>query len=688
MTHRSRQGALDGLRALAVGGVLLFHGGVSWAQGGFLGVDLFFVLSGFLITGLLLEEFATHGRVRLGAFFARRARRLLPALYLMLAVVVGVIATSAGGLSRGLRDDALSTLTDLANWRFAGERFGYFEQQSGPSPLEHMWSLAIEAQFYLVWPLLLVLALVLSRGRRRLIGVLAGLGVLASAIGTAVAVELGVSTRVLYLRSDSRAQALLMGALLAVVLGQARVRAGWRRWVHLGTWEVVGLAALAATGLLWTVARDEPWLYSWGLIASSTAAAALIAAVSSSPRGLLARGLSVPPLVWLGRISYGVYLWHWPVDLALTTERTELHGPWLLAARLSATVLLAAASWWLVETPVSRARLEPFVAVPLATLTASASALILASAYVLAPVQAGEAFARASTPVAVAPVVLPVKVSALAPPWFTRLTRTPRLVAHHAPRAVPKPSPTPRPTVAPTRAPAPRPAPSPTPKPAPKHLTRVTILGDSVAQSIARGLEPVDTYYGTNVIDRGILGCGIAVPQRYKFRGQVYTTAHECNDWEQTWAADIARDRPKVALVVVGRHEVWDGELGGRWTHIGDPEFDAYLEDQLDKTIEIASARGARVAMATSPYFHGPEAPDGSTYPENLTKRVDLFNAMVRAAVARHSKVAFLVDLGHKACPYGHYSSTVDGVRIRDDGVHFTSNGGRWLAPWLLPKLR
>ncbi len=168
--------ALDGLRAVAVAGVIAYHLGAPWASGGYLGVDLFFVLSGFLITSLLIEEWAANGRVRLAAFWARRARRLLPALFLLL-VALGVFVVALGRLGSaasiahidlsGLRGDALATLLYVANWHAIFAHQSYFAQYAAPSPLEQTWSLAIEEQFYLVWPLLLVALLAAWRRARK-----------------------------------------------------------------------------------------------------------------------------------------------------------------------------------------------------------------------------------------------------------------------------------------------------------------------------------------------------------------------------------------------------------------------------------------------------------------------------------------------------------------------------------------
>src|SRR5262245_14814228 len=211
--------ALDGVRALAVSAVLLFHGGVGALRGGFLGVDAFFVLSGFLITSLLLAERARHGRIKLSAFWVRRARRLLPALLVLLVVVVAAFRSVLAGTEvMLLRGDALAALGYIANWRMIYRGSDYFAQNASPSPLQHTWSLGIEEQFYLLWPVLMVavLGLAARRSRAALLAVTLA-GATASAIAAAMLYGPLDSNRA-YFGTDARAQALLVGALLAVML--------------------------------------------------------------------------------------------------------------------------------------------------------------------------------------------------------------------------------------------------------------------------------------------------------------------------------------------------------------------------------------------------------------------------------------------------------------------------------------
>ncbi|HTT87637.1 MAG TPA: acyltransferase, partial [Acidimicrobiales bacterium] len=213
---------LDGIRAAAVVVVLLYHAGVPGVGGGLLGVDVFFVLSGFLITSLLCAEHATSGGLRLRRFWARRARRLLPALFILLLGVAAYARVFSGSVDgAAIRADALATLLYVANWHFIASSQGYFAQASA-SPLLHAWSLAVEEQYYLVWPLVAVL--VLRRGGRRALGWVAGVGAAASASLMAVLYVVGVSTDRLYYGTDTRAQALLVGSLLGAAAG----RPGWR----------------------------------------------------------------------------------------------------------------------------------------------------------------------------------------------------------------------------------------------------------------------------------------------------------------------------------------------------------------------------------------------------------------------------------------------------------------------------
>ena len=322
--------ALDGVRGLAVVAVLLFHGGVSWARGGFLGVDAFFVLSGYLITTLLLDS------PDLRDFWVRRARRLLPAL----AVFVPVTLALGVVLNAPFRD-ALASVVWLSNWRFMSG--GYFAATAEPSAFRHTWSLAVEGQFYVVWPVVVVL---LCRRSRFAVLAVASVGACLSALLMATAwTPYGDPARAYY-GTDTRAQALLVGAALAVVLAGRTATLPRRAFLSLS-----GLAGAVVTVWAWhTSSGGAHDLYGGGFLLVAVATAAVIASVVAVPRGPLARALSVRPLTTVGRVSYGIYLWHWPVFLLLTRSRTGLGGWPLLVERVVVTGVLAALSWRYVET--------------------------------------------------------------------------------------------------------------------------------------------------------------------------------------------------------------------------------------------------------------------------------------------------------------------------------------------------
>ncbi len=337
--------ALDGLRGVALLGVLLFHANGA-LPGGYLGVDLFFVLSGFLITSLLLAEHRRTGRIALGAFWVRRARRLLPAL----VVLMPAIALYARAFAKpeelvGIRYDALATLGYVANWRAIFTHRSYWQLFAAPSPLEHTWSLAIEEQFYVVWPL--VVALVLRRHTKRAILALA-LGLAAASMATMVLLFRPADTSRVYLGTDTRAVALLVGVSLATVLSlDTTVPARWR-----GALDALGAtAALGLAAAWWTLPGDTPFLYHGGLWLTELAAAVLIVCATQG-RSLVARALAVRPLALLGTVSYGAYLWHWPINVVLTSERAHLSGLELQALRFALTMAIASFSYVVVERPI------------------------------------------------------------------------------------------------------------------------------------------------------------------------------------------------------------------------------------------------------------------------------------------------------------------------------------------------
>ncbi|MFF1377600.1 acyltransferase family protein [Streptomyces sp. NPDC058308] len=342
---------LDGLRGLAVLGVLFFHAGRF--SGGFLGVDLFFVLSGFLITGLLLQEAARDGRVDLLAFWGRRARRLLPALAVTVAgTLLLVWGFGSVTLLRFGLDDTPWVLGNLANWHFIAEQVGYWDS-ADTRVFSHLWSIAVEEQFYLVWPLVVGLA---ARGRRP--GGAAGGGgrvAVVAAAGATVSLALmiaftgPVDTTRVYEGTDTRAFSLLLGALMAT--GPA-TRLVERAGARVTSWAALVLAVGIAAYWVMADGQNSPSLFRGGLFLHALAAALLIGCLARAPGGAVGRIVGAAPLRWFGAISYSLYLWHWPLYVLLSEERLGRAGWDRTVIVVGVSVVAAALSKHLVEDPV------------------------------------------------------------------------------------------------------------------------------------------------------------------------------------------------------------------------------------------------------------------------------------------------------------------------------------------------
>ena len=343
--------ALDGLRGLAVAAVVVYHLSPDLLPGGFLGVSVFFVLSGYLITSLLFREGHGTGRIGMARFWGRRFRRLLPAALLGLAVAVAVAAVAGDAHQlRTLPGDVAASALYLVNWRFIAQGAPYGAHYLQPSVVQHYWSLAIEEQFYLVVAATAALLARFARRRSTWALVLGSMAV--ASMAATVALGPGDETRI-YFGTGTRAFELLAGAVLAVVL-DGRIGTTHRPRHGRGL-QVLGLAAggLLAVALV-TVSLDTSAIYRGGLWV--VAGLTVVVVVAARGPGPLGRALSWRPLTLLGLVSYGVYLYHWPLFIWLSPERTGLDGARLAVVRLGATAVLATASFVLLEQPIRRRR--------------------------------------------------------------------------------------------------------------------------------------------------------------------------------------------------------------------------------------------------------------------------------------------------------------------------------------------
>jgi peptidoglycan/LPS O-acetylase OafA/YrhL len=678
------QPALDGLRGIAVLAVLLYHGGVSWAQGGFLGVEAFFVLSGYLITSLLLAEWAKEGTVHLGNFWGRRARRLLPALFCVIAVTA--IYEAVVGAGRAVPDfgaDALATLLYVGNWHQVWTGNGYFAAAALVSPLQHTWSLAIEEQFYLVWPLL-VLAL-LARFRRRhapasrdgvpahgeerlrLLLVVTFVGALASAGEMAWLYGSGAASAVnrVYYGTDTRAQGLLVGAALATLLAVRRRRGApevpARAAAVVGVVGAAGLAAAIALGR-----DDSAWLFRGGWLAFDVAVVAVIVAATSQAAAGGARGVPSPvrsllaawPLRATGEISYGLYLWHFPLFLWLDAQSTGVSGAALLWLRLGASFAVAVASFALVEQPIRQRHVRGLA---LRALTPAAVAAVLATVLVVWNV--GEA-AGAGPPPPTVPSGVPYATTAgvtcsVQDPGTAR-----RQVFHVCPPL------------------------------------RMMLVGDSIGLTLGLQLGFNEQHYGTYVWDDARIGCGFDPTGQVVTAGGQQPQRQLCGTILRTWQADEKEFQPQVVVVEMGYWDLSDWIRGGRAVHIGDAQFDSALQSRMDAFVRALGSRKVPVVLLTVPLVDPVPLPDGSPQPQASTLRNRLINSMLQALAKRFPGEAYYFDTASELTPGGRYSAYVAGHLCRQsDGVHFAGSGpsyadlyqtycGAHLQRELLPYLR
>ena len=655
------QPALDGLRAIAVCAVIVYHLQYGWARGGYLGVDAFFVLSGFLITSLLVVEFGGHGRIDLRAFWVRRARRLLPALFLVLAAVTvwAAIVLRPDQLGN-VRGDGLATIFYGANWRFVATGQSYFDLVSVQSPFRHAWSLAIEEQFYLVWPLIAFVCLRLGRGRTRVLGVVCTAGAVASIALMAILYDPLDPSRSYY-GTDTRAHALLIGALLAIVLRRHAARADDRppRRDLNPMLQTAGVAAAVACVAAFAFVPDtSSFMYRGGFALFAVAVALLIAAAVAPGRSPLRTALSIRPLRWIGAISYGLYLWHWPVQIALTAPRTGIDGVGLDVVRIAATFGLATLSFYVIEQPIRRGAL-------------------------------GRA-ARAVTPVALAGVITGVFVvtaAAVPPPAYLRnngdtsIKSALRGLKGHEPANAPPTlqAPAIASAVAPSTA-----APAPTVPFVPR---RVLLVGDSVMASLLPGLESAAAARGIDLASIAVPGCG-AISGEPVGPGDI----------RFSWAAGCGQNVPGIQSRAVEEYRpdlvVWlsswesaDRIVDGRMIRIESAEGFSVIDGLLGDAATRLTATGARLAFLTMPPVA--PSPDLGTPADEVQRRYEILNELLRNYASGHRGATFLVDLAEEICPGGPpCPEVIDGIRPRpNDGHHFSREGADWIAPWILDRL-
>lgn len=653
--------ALDGLRGLAVAVVVLFH--LDRLDGGFLGVDLFFLLSGFLITSLLLVEQNQTGRIDLPRFWARRVRRLLPALFVLVAGVATLIVLFTPAEQRpDIRGDGLATLGYVANWHamLSDSSYGDMFDENHASPLDHAWSLAIEEQFYVLWPLVFLGAALTGRKlllRRRVSrpaqaaadradgdgdgeaaaptwGGLSPAALTVAAFSLTGAVvsfsllavlfeEFGTNTNRAYYGTDTRIGPTLLGAGLAALTVHRRRRDKAPPW-WLDMAAVAGLALMAWA--LVSLDVETSAYYRGGLVAFAVAALAVIVAVTRGPLGRVGQLLAAPPLRALGLISYGVYLWHWPVIVYMDPARRRwlsLEGWALDAARVAVSLGLALASYWLVEMPIRRGKLRgrALWIGGLATAAAVVAMVLVATS----DRSSGDVAASEDTG------------DLLDSPGEVHLPDL-EFFDEDAPR--------------------------------------VLLVGDSGALVLGPQLVDYGEQQGVAVATATDPTCTIVYPEGVVRHSDGSTDDHgRCQDerWDD-WVEAVDDFNPDVVVYYLGNAGMVEYRLGDEWVDDCDAAYEDHLAAGLAEEVETFEVNGATTYLLTSPYI--------GTFDEASPARTDCRNALYRDLEAELPSVEVL-DLNEfiasgEAGPPGE---------TFDDWVHLSPAGGLSVSEWLVPQV-
>ncbi|KNX37259.1 acyltransferase family protein [Luteipulveratus halotolerans] len=634
---QARYAAVDGYRGFFVVLVVLFHLGVSRLAGGWIGINHFFVFSGFLIARILISEHARTGRISAVAFYVRRLRRVVPAmLVLVAAVLVATLAFGEGAQRRLWGGDAAATLGFFLNWRLADRNDAYFDQFGAPSPLRHAWTLSIEEQFYVVVPFAVLAICMLVRRRAVRAGIVIALAV-ASAVWTAHLAQTASASR-LYYGTDTRVQALLIGVAVGFLLGRG---SDGRRPAMLPrtVTEVMGWVGFAVSlSAIFLLDETTQWVYTQGGVLLFAVAAGVIgwSAVDERP-SLLNRLMSQRPLPYLGRISYGIYLYHWPIHLWVPLDGAPR---WLAGAvQLALTLAVAMASYRWLEEPVMRHGLRGL------RLPARIRRWTLGPA--LAALVAG-AVLLWSTP----------------EPALS--SRQPDLVAG-------------QPAYDTGRGPQ-----------------RIAVLGDSVAQQLVHDL-PKDRYPGLSVSDQTREGCDL-LPATATTGEKDIPLQGPCRTTLESWPGQARQDRSQVVLLFAWTmlaypHHGPDGQV----TRPPDAAYRGVIEHGLEGLLARTRTAGAsQLHLVTLPCR---DLPKDETTGQSDASAADLarvrdvvrdptwVNGVLKGWAARHPDVVRLIDLQAATCPQG-YVAQRGGITLFADRAHFSRDAAPMVWKWLLPQIQ
>ena len=623
--------ALDGLRAIAVAAVVVYHFAPSVLPAGFLGVDVFFVVSGFLIARLVTREIERSGTVSLANFWARRARRLLPALATVTVVVLIAVAISFSSAElHDVRAQALGTLFYCANWVLIFQKSNYFASLGRPSPFLHMWTLAVEEQFYVVLPLVLFAARRTVVRHPVRVATIALVGAVASTVWMGVLVSPTGDPSRGYLGSDSHAMGLLVGVALGVLAGVGPPWEAFTAWMRTNATArraapILAAASLVAILVTMRVTRDRTLaLYRGGFLVFALLCGVIVAVVVTAPAAPVARLLRAPWLVAIGLRSYSLYLWHWPVRV-FVTPRPGLDGFGLFTVRLVISLVLAEASFRLVERPF----------------------------------RIGKVARRAGSRPAIA--------------YFTALT----LVAAVLVTTVAAPKALPPSSLAQLKDPGVKIAPT---------TLRVDIFGDSTGLVFGLGGAAKARELNLSVGGDAEIGCSI-VGTDHVSDGRVLENPAYCTGWQTRWQASMRKDPTARLVLMTGAWETLDQKFGAGVIRFGTSAWTDLITSTLRAALGILTADGRTVYLFDVPCYGAGDAND--PIPERSDpRRIAALNEIF-TNVARSTPKVRIVDWRTLVCPGGHRAENVGGVHLwLPDDQHLSYPGAVVVWKWWLPQLR
>jgi peptidoglycan/LPS O-acetylase OafA/YrhL len=628
----------DGLRAYGLLMMLAYHHGVAGAKGGIFTVSMFFTLSGYLIATLALAEWAKTGRLSMAKFWERRARRLLPAAFVTIAGVVALQWFFEVGAGDRFRGDVLAALGYAANWRMAYSGGDYAAAFTIEAPVQHFWSLAVEEQFYLAFPLLFVGLMALTKGRWRMVGAAFAVGAAASFVAAWItATNQGSNSGLAYYATYTRASEILVGVALAFAVVTKPVQSFLRSSVGARAARVGGIAGLVGLTWLWTsIGLKDPFVFHGATALNAGFTSLVVLACTSPTLGLAAKGLSIWPLRNLGKVSYAVYLFHWPLFLLFDEERTGL-GYWpLFVFRVGMTIALAVVSYHVLEAPF---RFK----------VAKGSRPQLTGVFALG---------------AVAAVVLVLVVPVHEPKTISFASNGDEGPVQTGEVAAPKGD--------------------------PALATDVLMVGDSVSWTMLRGLDHWNATHDDQqllVTSYRAIACTLGDAAPVNSLGAIEQPTPDCVNFRPLLPGFLDANDFDTIVVTLGQKDLSERLLDGQWRHFGEPVFDEWFRGEVDELADILGAEGVPVLWTTSPYVQIAVANDPSShwqdYDDNDPARADRLNEIVAEEIDGRDRFELVDVAGWLRTQPGGESNR----ELRADGVHFTVDGSNRLGEWMVPQI-